>query len=47
MLRLVDCFAEGEFRELGDAADWGQLPSEEMPSEEMPNEEKEADCKSK
>ena len=42
LLRLVDCFAEGGFRELGDAADWGQLPAEEMP-----NEEKEADCKSK
>lgn len=42
LLRLVDCFAEGGFRELGDAADWGQLPAEEMPDEE-----KEADCKSK
>ena len=30
VLRLVDCFAEGGFRELGDAADWGQLPEEEM-----------------
>ena len=34
LLRLVDCFAEGGFRELGDAADWGQLPVEEMPTEE-------------
>ena len=42
LLRLVDCFAEGGFRELGDAADWGQLPAEEMPDDE-----KEADCKSK
>ena len=30
VLRLVDRFAEGGFRELGDAADWGQLPVEEM-----------------
>lgn len=30
VLRLVDCFAEGGFRELGDAAEWGQLPVEEM-----------------
>lgn len=30
VLRLVDCFAEGGFRELGDAADWGQLPVGEM-----------------
>ncbi len=34
LLRLVDCFAAGGFRELGDAADWGQLPVEEMPTEE-------------
>ena len=30
VLRLVDRFAEGGFRELGDAAEWGQLPVEEM-----------------
>ena len=42
LLRLVDCLAKGGFRELGDAAGWGQLPAEEMPDDE-----KEADCKSK
>ena len=29
VLRLVDRFAEGGFRELGDAADWGQLPEDD------------------
>lgn len=30
LLQLVDRFAEGGFRDLGDAASWGQLPVEEI-----------------
>lgn len=41
LLQLVDRFEKGGFRELADAADWGQLPVEEMKNNTTNNTNKE------